>query len=253
MKLALNMILKNEERSIIRCLESVKSLVNEMVLVDTGSTDDTLNLLNQFRESNSNIDIKILHFDWVDDFSKARNFAIEQTAAGIILMLDADEFFDSADILKVTAAIKKGIKLKRKFLVEFPFINLVGEQQFKNDLASMKIVKVFPNSPAVRFTRHVHESLQNIQSLSIIKAAAPIYHDGYDPQLVDQLAKKKMYLQLLNQAIQDNPEDDVSMFYFARTIGSFDKDKAKNLMLRLLGMTKSNSVKAACNEYLSRF
>src|SRR5208282_3153424 len=84
-KLSLAMIVKNESRCLARCLQSVKGIADEIVIADTGSTDDTIKIAREFGA-------KISNFDWVDDFAAARNFAINQTTGGWILVLDADEW-----------------------------------------------------------------------------------------------------------------------------------------------------------------
>jgi glycosyltransferase involved in cell wall biosynthesis len=72
-KLSLAMIVKNEARCLARCLRSIKHVVDEIVIVDTGSTDDTIKIAAEFGG-------KISHFEWVNDFSAARNFALDQSS-----------------------------------------------------------------------------------------------------------------------------------------------------------------------------
>ena len=78
------MIVKNEEQMLQGCLESVRDYVDEMIVVDTGSTDNT-------RQIAIDAGAKVFDFDWVDDFSAARNFAKSHTNCDYILSLDADE------------------------------------------------------------------------------------------------------------------------------------------------------------------
>ncbi len=83
---SLCMIVKNEENTIERCLDSVKDLVDEIIIVDTGSTDRTKEIVANFTD-------KVLDFEWVDDFAAARNFAFDQATQDYILWLDADDVF----------------------------------------------------------------------------------------------------------------------------------------------------------------
>jgi len=83
-RLTLSMIVKNEEANLRDCLESVKDVVDEIVLVDTGSTDKTIRIAEEFGA-------KIYRFNWINDFSAARNFALKQSTGDWILYLDADE------------------------------------------------------------------------------------------------------------------------------------------------------------------
>ncbi len=83
-KLSLCMIVKNEEKYLTDCFSSVQDVVDEIVLVDTGSTDQTLVIAEAFSA-------KIFQFDWVNDFAAARNFALSKCSGDLILYLDADE------------------------------------------------------------------------------------------------------------------------------------------------------------------
>ena len=82
--ISLCMIVKNEERILKRCLDSVKDLVDEIVIVDTGSTDTTRQIAERYTD-------KIYDFTWIDDFSAARNFAFSKATQEYIYSADADE------------------------------------------------------------------------------------------------------------------------------------------------------------------
>lgn len=91
--ISLCMIVKDEEEIIGRCLESVKEIVDEIIIVDTGSTDNTKEIVSQYTD-------KIYDFEWVDDFSKARNFSFSKATKDYILWLDADDVILEEDIKK---------------------------------------------------------------------------------------------------------------------------------------------------------
>lgn len=97
--ISLCMIVKNEEASLARCLDSVNGIADEIVIVDTGSTDQTRQIAARYTE-------RIINFEWVDDFAAARNFAFEQATSEYILWLDADDVFEPDDRVKL-------IELKR--------------------------------------------------------------------------------------------------------------------------------------------
>lgn len=97
--ISLCMIVKNEEASLSRCLDSVNGIADEIVIVDTGSTDQTRQIAARYTE-------RIIDFEWVDDFAAARNFAFEQATSEYILWLDADDVFEPDDRVKL-------IELKR--------------------------------------------------------------------------------------------------------------------------------------------
>ncbi|QGQ96503.1 glycosyltransferase family 2 protein [Paenibacillus psychroresistens] len=88
--ISLCMIVKNEEETLERCLTSVKNIANEIIIVDTGSTDSTKQIAARFTN-------KIVDFTWIDDFAAARNFAFQQATKSYILWLDADDVFEKVD------------------------------------------------------------------------------------------------------------------------------------------------------------
>ena len=97
--ISLCMIVKNEERSLARCIKSVKSLVDEIIIVDTGSNDNTINIAKD-------LGAEIYNFEWCDDFSAARNESIKYANHQWILLLDADEFVDENSIIELKKIIK---------------------------------------------------------------------------------------------------------------------------------------------------
>ncbi len=92
--ISLCMIVKNEEAHLAGCLSSVEGIVDEIVVVDTGSTDSTKEIARRFTD-------KVLDFAWVDDFSKALNYSFEQATKDYILWLDADDVLLETDRVKL--------------------------------------------------------------------------------------------------------------------------------------------------------
>lgn len=87
MTFSLCMIVKNESDILERCIDSIKDLMDEIIIVDTGSTDNTVEIAKKYTD-------KVYHFDWVDDFSKARNFSFSKATMDYIYCADADEYLD---------------------------------------------------------------------------------------------------------------------------------------------------------------
>ena len=104
--ISLALIAKNEARCLARCLRSVVNTVHEIVVVDTGSTDATAAVA---RESGA----KVFTFAWIDDFSAARNFALERTSTDWILVLDADEWASEALAAEIRGFVKGGQRVGR--------------------------------------------------------------------------------------------------------------------------------------------
>ena len=97
--ISLCMIAKNEEKYLEQCLNSVKGLADEIIIVDTGSTDRTKEIAKKFSA-------KIFDFKWIDDFSAARNESLKHAAKDWILVLDADEMIDKEAVKAIKDFIK---------------------------------------------------------------------------------------------------------------------------------------------------
>lgn len=98
--ISLCMITKNEAEKLRKCLSAVKDLPFEIVVVDTGSTDDSVAVAGEFTD-------KVFHFDWISDFSAARNFSISKASNDWILVLDTDEYVTSADMEEIYRLIEE--------------------------------------------------------------------------------------------------------------------------------------------------
>lgn len=239
--ITLSMIVKNEEKYLRGCLESVKGVVDEIVIVDTGSTDRTLEIAKEF---NANI----YHFDWIKDFSAARNYALDKSTKEWILYLDADERLtkESGPVLK-----KLG-RLKNDHAYECT-INNIDEVTKKPAL--MTYYRFFPNKPEIRFIGKVHEQIgpslvDNNYKISPSKIL--IDHLGYNIQNQDLKNKAKRNLEILLTDYQDNPTS-----YNAYQLGQThaileDKEKAIKYFVEALNDEKlRNEFKSLALRYLA--
>src|SRR3989344_859109 len=98
--ITLCMITKNEEKSLADCLNSAKDVIDEIIIVDTGSTDKTKEIAKKFCDmrTRSQLTAKIYDFKWIDDFSAARNESLKYATKDWILVLDADELIDKESL-----------------------------------------------------------------------------------------------------------------------------------------------------------
>ncbi len=123
MTISLCMIVKNEEKILRRCLDSLKGIYDEAIIVDTGSTDQTKAIAKEYTD-------KVYDFEWVDDFSKARNFAMSKATCDYIYMADADEVLDEENR-------KKFLLLKQALdgeveVVQMNYVNQLGNGSVYN-------------------------------------------------------------------------------------------------------------------------
>ncbi len=117
--LTLSMIVKDEEKNLRDCLESIKDFIDDIVIVDTGSVDNTINIAKEYGA-------KIFHFKWINDFSAARNFALSKCKGNWILYLDADERLNQDSI----AELKKIVSTRNKEAV-FCLVKSISSNKHK--------------------------------------------------------------------------------------------------------------------------
>lgn len=202
MKLSVCLIVKNEEQNIPRCLNSIKGEVDEIVVVDTGSTDRT-------KEIASNFNCKIIDFKWCNDFSKARNVSIDNATNEWILFLDADEEIPREDLLRLKNRMRKEENAEAYF---FKLINFIKGK----DIGSAVVLRAFKNRPEYRFKGALHEqiidSIENAKKGIVIPTEIRIFHYGYDEEAVDISIKSKRNLEIL-LSYDENKKD--GYYYYA--------------------------------------
>ncbi len=213
--LSLCMIVKNEEQFLQQCLDSVKDLVDEIIIVDTGSSDKT----KEIAEKNN---AKVFNFPWNDNFAAARNFSISKATKEWILWLYADETISKKDHETIKKLIKES---------EFPLIVLEQrhythdkknprfketDERYKKEAkdfagyTSTLITRIFKNNIGLQFEGVVHETLdKSMQKLGLkfLRTDIPIHH--YQNLKGETVAKEKKqkYEKLLEKKQKQDPTD----------------------------------------------
>lgn len=217
MRLSLAMIVKNEAANLPHCLDSVKGLVDEVVVLDTGSTDGTVELA---RSQGARVEA----FDWVGDFSAARNVALAHCTGDWILVLDADEAIDALDhpvIRKALEApsIQAYFLWLRDYFRSGAFIGISGavrpvegpytEGQGFSHQFSYQAVRLFRRQPEPVFQGRIHEVAETYfqqRGLPIGTLEAVIHHYGkVDPD--KDRAKQAEYTRLAKAEAAAHPGD----------------------------------------------
>ncbi len=203
------MIVKNEEKHIEKCLNSAKNFVDEIIIVDTGSSDKTREIAKKFTD-------KIFEFNWVNDFSKARNFSISKASSDWILVLDGDETIEEIDFKKLKALIETendaAYMIHRNYTNDYAcsgFISIKeSDYSFKEaeGFFDVKIIRLFRNDPHYVFDGIIHETPDKSifeNSKRISNTSLVIHHFGnLDKNLV--AAKKNSYIDLLRERVNNN-------------------------------------------------
>jgi glycosyltransferase involved in cell wall biosynthesis len=196
LKISLAMIVKDEEKYIQRCLNSVIGLVDEIVIVDTGSTDNTINIVKQFRS------ISLFNFNWCDDFSKARNFSIEKTTGDYVLVLDADEFIINGTRSELESTMQRDSI--GKILIDSHF-----KKENQEYHAKAYVSRFFPKS--IRYVGAIHEQLDSDKPR--VNLNLTVKHDGYF-----ETNKSERNIPLLLKEVKRNPADPYYLFQLGKEL-----------------------------------
>ena len=208
--LTLCMIVRNERANLPACLESVRGLAEELVVVDTGSVDGTPDLARA-------AGARVLEIPWSDDFSAARNAGLEMATGRWILVLDADETLPAAS-REALRTIVAGPAACAHALVQRNLLPGASGQ------VAVSIVRLFPRHPRVRFERPIHEQVNTAlerEGIRIVETNVPFLHTGY-ADLGAMPAKTRRNRALIEAALAREPDADPNLWFF-HAAGFFDE------------------------------
>jgi len=220
--LSLAMIVKNEEANLPRCLASVQGLVDEIVVVDTGSTDRTVAIAESFGA-------KLSSFTWIDDFSAARNESLRRCTGDWILVLDADEAIDPRDHARIRSALDQTPcaafnLILRSYVLDGTLVcmdvlpapndgaySLGSEFSHYADVPGLRLCR---RVPGLAFEGRIHELLTPFflaRNLPVGSLDAVIHHFG-KVDVGREAEKKVAYLHLAQTQAQANPTSPQAWF-----------------------------------------
>jgi len=224
MRLALTMIVRNEEAHLGTCLDSVKALVDEIVVVDTGSTDGTVAMARS-------LGVLVLERPWHDDFAWARNEALQAARSDWVLVMDADERFEGRP-----SEVRKVLRKKGVVALEVPILShLVGAEHMHS------AIRLFRLAPGVHFERRLHEQVlpsiaRTFPGGRVARAPFRLIHLGYREDEVRRKGKHERNLRLAEAEVAAHPEDafaslNVGVEYMAsgdaeRAVAAFERSRA---------------------------
>lgn len=202
--ISLCIIVRDEAAALPRFLRSVEPLWDELVAVDTGSRDGTVELLEQ-------AGARVVHEPWRDDFAYARNVSLDHARGRWILVLDPDELVSPVFVRSVRRA------------VEDPDVG-AGLVRMRNRLAhghvrEAHLLRLFRRDPLIRFRHRIHEDVTESVAAylartdrQVVRLAGPVQHFGYEPGRAQVKNKKVRDLELLQQCINEDPRDIYSWY-----------------------------------------
>lgn len=206
--ISLCMIVKNEEGNLRRCLASVAGAVDEIIVADTGSTDNTCRVAEEFG-------CRLIHHPWTGNFSEARNASLAPATGEWILYLDADE--------ELTAESREGLRrLVCDDTAEGYFIkviNYLGSEGWTETCPDL-IFRLFRNRRDYRFHGAIHEQIvdvilqKNNSARYRIAEGVTILHYGYLNSQVDEKDKKNRNLGLISHELASNPDNRLLRYHY---------------------------------------
>jgi len=194
------MIVRDEEASLPRCLNSVAEAVDEIVVVDTGSTDNTVRVARWYGA-------RVFSYPWSGDFSAARNFALAQARGDWVLVLDADEELAPGEAARLRSLLRSA----EAEAYCLPVVNYLGTApgaDYQTDL----VCRLFRNRPGYRFRRALHEQVID----QILAQAGPqavkiapirILHYGYLAPVATAKGKAERNLAIIERELASDPEN----------------------------------------------
>jgi glycosyltransferase involved in cell wall biosynthesis len=207
MKISACMIAKNEEKVIARCIESYRDAVDEIIVVDTGSTDQTVAIAKD-------MGAKVFYFRWIDDFAAAKNYALSKAKGDWILFLDADEYFANGTGSNIRSFLQK---LDNAFgIVVCRMLNI--DEDIGKAGTEVTHMRIFKNDKKLRYINPIHEVLHHrgkgMQAYIAERDELLIHHTGYSQNISQGKAKRNLEL-LLKQVDGDTATNPEYYFYLA--------------------------------------
>ncbi len=197
------MIVKDEEELLPGCLDSIRDWVDEIVIVDTGSTDHTIEIAESYGA-------RVYHQPWEGDFSKHRNYSIELATCDWVFIIDADERFNKKDVPLLLNSVNR----EEHKVISVNVFNLYGSIDHK--LTSVNSIRFFRRELNIRYRGIVHNSPCIPKGITISRAPIAMEHLGYDLSPEKMKAKFDRSKALLEKQIEENPDFAFAWFNLAQ-------------------------------------
>lgn len=205
MKISGCVIAKNEEANIANCINNLKNVTDEIIVIDTGSEDKTIQIAKE-------LGAFVYVHKWENDFSKAKNAALDHTTGDWIIFLDADEYFREDSIPKIRQAIQAVHSDKNTDGIQCELINIDVESN--KTISNNETLRIFRHNKHSRYINRIHEEIRKngdlLKCVSMRNEIA-IIHTGYSASFLQKKAERNLKL------ILNNKEDEKSSYYLAMT------------------------------------
>lgn len=206
-------ICKNEEKVIRRCVTAILHDItsnDELIIIDTGSTDGTLKILGEFKT------IKVHHFEWNDNFADARNFGISKASKEWLFFIDSDEMMVKNSIEHLREMIKKVSQCS----AEDEEVVFSPKVINTDDSIVYNAGRILKNNGHLKFYGCVHEYPNTIdKNVRLVTLKLPdviVRHDGYEQETIDEKHKAARNTNLLKKILKKNPSDARYYYFYFR-------------------------------------
>lgn len=230
--ISVSLIVRDEENNLKRLLPTLVKCADEVVVCDTGSTDNTKKIVRKNKA-------KLVEFPWNDSFSDARNYCLDHCTKDYILWLDADDYIEPESF----SIIKRHLQFKPNTAVF-----LILEDYRGGGVFSSYQLRIVPNDKRLRFRGRIHEQI----SFSVEENGIPysylgisIKHFGYNDETVVK-QKLERNLKLLERELEENPNDFLTLINTAKTlIGIGRIDDAEPIVEKSLALYRQGNVQVS--------
>ncbi|MFA9381235.1 MAG: glycosyltransferase [Acetanaerobacterium sp.] len=219
-RLSVCMIVRDEEEFLDRCLASVKDIAYEIVVADTGSTDDSIAIAKKYGA-------QVYPIKWQGSFSRARNYVMSKATGDWLLLLDADEVLDSRD----TDRLMEYLQTTETDGSHFTLLNYIGSRE--SGLYTMhNALRLLRGNGLYRFKGAIHEQItrkdgQRIPPGTFENSPIRLHHYGYLDDVVRRKQKRQRNLPLLLQELEREPDNPFFLFNLANDyLACADHEKA---------------------------
>ena len=242
------MIVKNEADIILNCLKSVKDVVDEMIVVDTGSEDDTIKIAESFGA-------KVYRYKWNDSFADARNYSLSKANGDWVLIMDADDILDPSDKGKLISTIKNSPPDVDLYC--FRTFCYSGDVPNADNVLINLNIRLIKNRNGFKYKGRIHEQICPDDSrkgkYKIVAVDIRLHHYGYINSYVQKKEKHKRNIALIQKELDENPDDAFMLFnmgneyltlnapekamgYYMKSFRQFDPDTgfSSTLLIRII-------------------
>ncbi|MEW5956167.1 MAG: glycosyltransferase [Chloroflexota bacterium] len=204
------MIVKNEANNLAACLATVQDFVSEIIIVDTGSTDRTVELAHS-------LGAKVKHFTWIDDFAAARNESIKDAGGDWIFWMDADDRISPQNLTR----LKQALVLNQ---ADAYLCSVVSPREQSQSV--VEHLRLFRNHLGLHFERPLHETVLPVADrlgLTLARTNVVIDHSGYAIEAQDLQAKARRNLGIIRQCLAREPDNLHWRYHLGATLAVLEQ------------------------------